>query len=102
MLRHGRSSALYVALKEAPEVIYTNETKDKLCKVLLVHLAADRVPIAMNGVRSCGYLLQYLMSTQQPLPTQILGPFVRVSILVLTARISPPPSSPPSLYYHRM
>lgn len=78
-LRHGRSSALYVALKEAPEVIYTDENKDKICKTLLAHLAADRVPIAMNGVRACGYLLQYLMTKEQPLPTQILQPFVRVS-----------------------
>ncbi|KAK6638077.1 hypothetical protein RUM44_008502 [Polyplax serrata] len=76
-LRHGRSAALYVALKEAPEVIYTDSNKDKLCKVLLLHLSADRVPIAMNGVRSCGYLLQYLMTNEKPLPTPILGPFVR-------------------------
>lgn len=32
----------------------------------------------MNGVRGCGYLFQHLMLTGQPLPQQLLAPFVRV------------------------
>lgn len=51
-LRHGRSAALSVALKEAPEQIYTPEWKDKLHKVLLSYLAADRIPIVSNSIRA--------------------------------------------------
>ncbi|CAH1402466.1 unnamed protein product [Nezara viridula] len=76
-LRHGRSSALFVALKEAPEIIYRDEYKDKIHKRLLAFLAADRVPIAMNGVRGCGYLFEYLMTNNEPLPHPLLSPFVR-------------------------
>ncbi|XP_075214028.1 stalled ribosome sensor GCN1-like [Lycorma delicatula] len=77
-LRHGRSTALMVALKEsAPPIIYTDEYKEKINRTLLVYLMADRVPIAMNGVRGCGYLFQYLMQIKQTLPQPLLTPFVR-------------------------
>nr|CAD7392315.1 unnamed protein product [Timema cristinae] len=77
-LRHGRSSALSVALKEAGKQVYADPNKEKICRVLLAYLMADRVPIAMNGVRGCGYLFQHLMLTGQlPLPQQLLTPFVR-------------------------
>ena len=42
-LRHGRSAALSVALKEAPSAVYTKDTADKVHKVILAYLAADRV-----------------------------------------------------------
>ncbi|GFG32063.1 hypothetical protein Cfor_06845 [Coptotermes formosanus] len=76
-LRHGRSAVLSVALKEATPQVYTDDYKDKICRVLLAYLMADRVPIAMNGVRGCGYLFQHLMLTSHPLPQQLLAPFVR-------------------------
>ncbi|XP_046621828.1 eIF-2-alpha kinase activator GCN1 isoform X1 [Neodiprion virginianus] len=77
MLRHGRSAALFVALKEAPGSLYSGKNKDRVCKVILSYLSADRVQITMNGVRACGYLFQYLMNEEQPIPQQILTPFVR-------------------------
>lgn len=82
MLRHGRSAALFVALKESPATVYNDKDKERVCKVILQNLSADRVPIAMNGVRACGYLFQYLMDVGQPIPQQILPPFVRVSIFI--------------------
>jgi len=42
-LRHGRSAALSVALKEATPQVYTDDYKDKICRVLLAYLMADRV-----------------------------------------------------------
>lgn len=83
MLRHGRSAALFVALKEAPGSLYSGKNKERVCKVILSYLAADRVQIAMNGVRACGYLFQYLMNEEQPIPQQILTPFVRVNDITL-------------------
>lgn len=80
MLRHGRSAALFVALKESPTTVYNNKEKDRVCSVILSYLSADRVQIVMNGVRACGYLFQYLMNEGQSIPQQILSPFVRVKI----------------------
>lgn len=80
MLRHGRSAALFVALKESPTTVYNSKEKDRTCAVILSHLSADRVQIVMNGVRSCGYLFQHLMNEGQSVPQQILSPFVRVSV----------------------
>lgn len=80
MLRHGRSAALFVVLKESPTTVYNPKEKDRVCTVILSYLAADRVQIVMNGVRACGYLFQYLMNESQSIPQQILSPFVRVSI----------------------
>ncbi|XP_011647093.1 eIF-2-alpha kinase activator GCN1 [Pogonomyrmex barbatus] len=77
VLRHGRSAALFVALKESPGTVYNPKEKDRVCAVILSYLAADRVQIVMNGVRACGYLFQYLMNESQPIPQQILSPFVR-------------------------
>lgn len=79
VLRHGRSAALFVALKESPDTVYNPKEKDRVCTVILSYLAADRVQIVMNGVRACGYLFQYLMNESQSIPQQILSPFVRVS-----------------------
>ncbi|GAB1860935.1 Translational activator GCN1 [Camponotus japonicus] len=77
MLRHGRSAALFVVLKESPITVYNPKEKDRVCTVILSYLAADRVQIVMNGVRACGYLFQYLMNESLPIPQQILSPFVR-------------------------
>lgn len=38
------------------------------------------MPVVLNGVRGCGYLFLHLMETEQPLPTSVLTPFVRVSM----------------------
>uniref|UniRef100_A0A069DYI0 Putative translational activator gcn1 n=1 Tax=Panstrongylus megistus TaxID=65343 RepID=A0A069DYI0_9HEMI len=76
-LRHGRSAALFVALKEAPEKVYVPEYKEKIHKVILSFIAADRIPIAMNGVRGCGYLFDHLFSNCETLPQPLLSPFVR-------------------------
>ncbi|KMQ96025.1 translational activator gcn1 [Lasius niger] len=77
MLRHGRSAALFVVLKESPITVYNPKEKDRVCAVILSYLAADRVQIVMNGVRACGYLFQYLMNESLPISQQILSPFVR-------------------------
>ncbi|XP_043511247.1 eIF-2-alpha kinase activator GCN1 [Frieseomelitta varia] len=77
MLRHGRSAALFVVLKESPTTIYNSKDKDRVCVVILSYLSADRIQIIMNGIRACGYLFQYLMNEGQSIPQQILPPFVR-------------------------
>lgn len=76
-LRHGRSAALYVSLKEVPDKIYTTEYSEKIHKALISYIAADWVPIVMNGVRGCGYLFEYMMNNGIKIPSTLLTPFVR-------------------------
>ncbi|KAG1668440.1 eIF-2-alpha kinase activator GCN1 [Nymphon striatum] len=61
-LRHGRSVVLFVALKEAPEKILTNEWTDSILKVILNHLTSDRIPIVLSGIRSMGYFVKYMLA----------------------------------------
>jgi len=43
VLRHGRSSALFVALKESPDTVFSSLYSDKVTKTILSHLQADKV-----------------------------------------------------------
>ncbi|XP_008548705.1 eIF-2-alpha kinase activator GCN1 [Microplitis demolitor] len=76
-LRHGRSTALFVVLKESASTVYVPKEQERVCKIILSYLQADRVQITMNGIRACGYLFQYLMNEGLPIPQTILTPFVR-------------------------
>ena len=80
-LAHGRSTALVVALKETPALIY----RDTECvdKALLALLASDKIPIACNGIRAMGYLMRYLLKEDRQIPPAILSAFVRVSYIFL-------------------
>ncbi|KAJ8723024.1 hypothetical protein PYW07_004204 [Mythimna separata] len=75
LLAHGRSTALFVALKETPAVVYKDE--EKVDKALLALLANDKIPIACNGIRAMGYLMRYLLTEGRPVPPAILNAFVR-------------------------
>lgn len=68
---------MFVALKIAPERIYdvSDERKRRVVTVLKSHLTADRVPVAQNGVRSCGYLFRHLIGRGEALPVDLIGPF---------------------------
>ncbi|XP_063377694.1 stalled ribosome sensor GCN1 [Cydia fagiglandana] len=77
MLAHGRSCALFVALKETPEVVYTEQFEEKIEKALLGYLASDKVPIACNGLRGMGYLMKHLLEQDRAPPQVILTQFVR-------------------------
>ncbi|XP_057374386.1 stalled ribosome sensor GCN1-like [Daphnia carinata] len=78
-LRHGKSAVLSVALKEAAEQVYTAEWRDKLHRVLLSYLTADRIPIVSNSIRAIGFLFRHLMTTTSPVsfPAQLSQPFAK-------------------------
>lgn len=48
ILRHGRSSALFVALKESPDTVFSSLYSDKVIKTILSHLQADKVIIILD------------------------------------------------------
>lgn len=76
-LRHGRSAALFVALKEAPAIVYTSKYETKLCKIITANIVSDKIPVACNSIRAAAYLFQYCMNNACPLPQMIIAPFVR-------------------------
>ncbi len=76
-LRHGRSTALFVALKLCPDRIYNESTAPKLEKTLLSLLQADRVPVAENGVRATCYLFCHCRQSGQAVPAALIGPYAK-------------------------
>ncbi|XP_053680198.1 eIF-2-alpha kinase activator GCN1 [Anopheles nili] len=77
-LRHGRTTALFVALKEFPSAIVTTRYEPKICKVINGALVSDKIPVALNGVRAGCYLLQYGMTDAgAKLSTTVIAPFVK-------------------------
>jgi hypothetical protein len=42
-IRHGRTTALVVGLKEAPELVYTDKRKDKIDKAVISMLGHEKV-----------------------------------------------------------
>merc|ERR1719510_2023047 len=79
VIRHGRSTAIFVTLKESPSLLHSDDSPytAKVNKLVLAHLSADRVPIASSGVRSAGFLLAHCLSSSLPLPQDIVGPFAK-------------------------
>ncbi|KAK2714474.1 hypothetical protein QYM36_008881, partial [Artemia franciscana] len=76
-LRHGKSMALFVALKEAAPNVYAEEWKEKIQKLLLSYLAADRIPIVISGIRATGYLFRYHLVESKPMPVSLIQPFAK-------------------------
>ncbi|XP_022916125.2 stalled ribosome sensor GCN1 [Onthophagus taurus] len=77
MLKHGRAAALSVSLKECPEVMWVEQYQPKIEKTILSQLTSDTMVVTQTAIRSCGYLLQYLMMNDLTLPINVLGPFVK-------------------------
>ena len=69
-VRHGRSTALFVALKEAPWRIFSGAQKSNVIQCILSYLAADRIPIVQNGVRSCAFLFIHCIAPKPPKHTR--------------------------------
>jgi len=76
-VRHGRSAALYVALKCAPEQVLTEDWTKKTARVCVSYIQADRPPLVMNGLRAAGYMLRHQMATGQAAASPLLPPLVR-------------------------
>lgn len=67
-----------MALKEAPERLWDEQYKMKLSQVLLSQFQSQVVSITQSAIRSCGYLLEYIISNGEAIPNNVLVAFVRV------------------------
>uniref|UniRef100_A0A4W4EJR9 TOG domain-containing protein n=1 Tax=Electrophorus electricus TaxID=8005 RepID=A0A4W4EJR9_ELEEL len=59
MVRHGRSLALAIAVKSAPEQMASPEYSATVLEAILSSATADRIPIACSGIRAMGYLMRH-------------------------------------------
>jgi len=77
-IRHGRSTALFVALKACPERICPDDNAlSRLEKTVISLLAADRVPVAENGVRCACFLFDYRIRSGLALPAALVSPYCK-------------------------
>jgi len=76
-LRHGRTAALFVVLKESPTTVYIPKYEVKLCKTLITCMQSDKLTVASNGVRGTCYLIQHCLNEGLPIPVMVLTPFVK-------------------------
>lgn len=79
-LRHGRSIALRVSLKEAPNNMLKPEWTDKIVKALVGFITSDRIPIVISGIKGTAYFIKEYLSKQEVIPQNLLTAFARVSI----------------------
>ncbi|XP_034077743.1 eIF-2-alpha kinase activator GCN1 [Gymnodraco acuticeps] len=64
MVRHGRSLAMSIAVKCAPERLCGGEYCDTVTETILTNATADRIPIATSGIRAMGFLMRYNLRTE--------------------------------------
>lgn len=77
-LRHGRTAALFVVLKESPATIVSNSKYEgKISKTLVACIQNEKINIASNGVRGACYLLEFCQNEKQKIPPAVLTAYVK-------------------------
>uniref|UniRef100_U3ER79 Stalled ribosome sensor GCN1 n=1 Tax=Callithrix jacchus TaxID=9483 RepID=U3ER79_CALJA len=78
MVRHGRSLALSVAVNVAPGRLCAGRYSSDVQEMILSSATADRIPIAVSGVRGMGFLMRYHIKTGGgQLPAKLSSLFVK-------------------------
>uniref|UniRef100_A0A8C3WWR0 Stalled ribosome sensor GCN1 n=1 Tax=Catagonus wagneri TaxID=51154 RepID=A0A8C3WWR0_9CETA len=78
MVRHGRSLALSVAVNVAPSRLCTGKYSSEVQDMILSNAMADRIPIAVSGVRGMGFLMKYHIGTGGgQLPAKLSSLFIK-------------------------
>ncbi|XP_036339906.1 eIF-2-alpha kinase activator GCN1 [Rhagoletis pomonella] len=76
-LKHGRTTVLFVAIKESPDVIVTAKFEEKVIEIIINSISSEKVNIASNGVRAITCLLQFYLSNDLPYSPLIVSSFTR-------------------------
>ncbi|XP_061115886.1 stalled ribosome sensor GCN1 [Conger conger] len=63
MVRHGRSLALAIAVRAAPDRLCGEEYGATVLEAVLTSATADRIPIATSGIRAMGYLMKHQLNS---------------------------------------
>ncbi|KAJ7309597.1 hypothetical protein JRQ81_007650, partial [Phrynocephalus forsythii] len=78
MVRHGRSLALSVAVSVAPSRVCAPKYSNSVHEMIFSNTLADRIPIALSGVRGMGFLMKYhLEANGGNLPPKLSNLFIK-------------------------
>ncbi|OXB71660.1 UNVERIFIED_CONTAM: hypothetical protein H355_015599, partial [Colinus virginianus] len=77
MVRHGRSLALSVAVNVAPHRLCSPKYYNSVLEMVLSNATADRIPIAVSGIRGMGFLMKYHMEEGGNLPPKLSTLFIK-------------------------
>ncbi|XP_029653142.1 eIF-2-alpha kinase activator GCN1 [Octopus sinensis] len=72
-LRHGRSVALAVAIKEGADRVLVPSLQPAVFQTVTHFTAADRIPICLSGLRAATYVLSYQITNSLEPSTEILA-----------------------------
>ncbi|NXE34968.1 GCN1 kinase, partial [Ptilorrhoa leucosticta] len=77
MVRHGRSLALSVAVNVAPGRLCSPKYYNTVQEMIVSNATADRIPIAVSGIRGVGFLMKYHMEEGGNLPPKLSSLFIK-------------------------
>ncbi|OCT98218.1 hypothetical protein XELAEV_18010449mg [Xenopus laevis] len=78
MVRHGRSLATAVAINVASRRICTTQFNSNIESVVFGNATADRIPIAVSGIRGMGFLMKhYIEADNGNLPPKLVTLFTK-------------------------
>ncbi|XP_071945406.1 stalled ribosome sensor GCN1-like [Antedon mediterranea] len=77
ILQHGRSVALSIAIKEAPERVLASEYQAKIIQILTSNATNDRIPICTSGIRGLGFTIRHLIAKKVDVPQGIITSFTK-------------------------
>ncbi|XP_013411317.1 eIF-2-alpha kinase activator GCN1 [Lingula anatina] len=70
LVRHGRSVALSIAVKEAADRVKQDTS---VVPIILKNIGADRIPITLSGLRAAGYYLEHQIKSGEPLNEELVA-----------------------------
>uniref|UniRef100_A0A8U7NTM5 GCN1 activator of EIF2AK4 n=1 Tax=Corvus moneduloides TaxID=1196302 RepID=A0A8U7NTM5_CORMO len=77
MVRHGRSLALSVAVNVASGRLCSPKYYNSVQEMIVSNAMADRIPIAVSGIRGMGFLMKYHMEGGGNLPPKLSSLFIK-------------------------
>ncbi|XP_038061522.1 eIF-2-alpha kinase activator GCN1-like [Patiria miniata] len=77
VLQHGRSVALAIAIKEAPEKLLSDKYRSLVLETVSRNIANDRIPISVSGLRAIGFFGQHLVMKDEDLPANVISVLVK-------------------------
>ncbi|XP_072839500.2 stalled ribosome sensor GCN1 [Pogona vitticeps] len=78
MVRHGRSLALSVAVSVAPNRVCVPKYSNSVHEMIFSNTLADRIPIALSGIRGMGFLMKYhIEANGGNLPPKLSNLFIK-------------------------
>ncbi|KAM4708063.1 stalled ribosome sensor GCN1 [Discoglossus pictus] len=78
MVRHGHSLALSVAINVASNRLCTPKLNSSIESVIFSNATADRIPIAVSGIRGMGFLMKhYIENEGGNLPPKLVSLFIK-------------------------